>query len=111
MDIPSSVKSKIIFVAKYIGTTTNNWLVIKRHLINAFNSNDRNLFSARHPCTKKQVVNEFDKMVMEFWKETTGVEVYLDPDKIHDPNWIHKPRGWRLRQINDERRNKRKQSS
>jgi len=106
MEVSNSIKTKIAFVAKYIGTATNDWLVIKRHLINAFNSDDRNLFSCRHPCTKKQIINDFDQWVMNYWKETTGVEVFLDPHKIHDPNWIHKPKGWKLRQINNERKNK-----
>ncbi len=106
MEIELSIKTKINFVAKYIGTKTNDWLIIKRHLINSFNSNDRNLFSCRHPCTKKQIINSFDLSVMDYWKEVTGVEVFLNPEKIHDPNWIHRPKGWKLRQINNERKNK-----
>jgi hypothetical protein len=104
MELLEKHKVKIKYVASYIGNSTSEWLVIKRHLINAFDSKDRNLFSARHPRTKKQIVNDFDKLVMEYWYLLTGVKVILDPSKIHDPNWIYKPKGWRLREINHERK-------
>ena len=108
MEIDESIKLRIVYVASYIGTSTSNWLIIKRHLINAFSSKDRKLFSVRHPCTKKQIVNDFDKSVMDFWQGITGIELFIDPEKIHDPNWIHKPKGWKLRQINHERQQSKK---
>jgi hypothetical protein len=106
LELEEKHKAKIRYVASYIGNTTSEWLVIKRHLINAFDSKDRSLFSTRHPKTKKQIVNDFDKLVMEYWYLITGVRVVLDPSKIHDPNWIYKPKGWRLREINNERKEK-----
>ena len=104
MELSVEIKEKIKFVADYIGNSTNDWLTIKKQLINNFAGSQRGLFSKRHPRTKKQIVNDFDRLVMDYWYLLTGVSVILDKNKIHDPDWIYKPKGWRLREINNERK-------
>lgn len=104
MEIPDNVKEKILFVARYVRTVTDDWLRIKREIINALRKEDRGLFSTRHPKTKKQILNEFDISVMKYWKEITGIEVRIDPKKIHDPNYDYRPHGWTIRLINEERK-------
>jgi hypothetical protein len=96
MSIPDKLKERINDVADYIGQETNDWLLIKRHLIISFPNEGRRLFSVRHPCTKKQILNAFDKLVMAYWKELTGIEPIIDPSKIHPDNWTHKKKGWAL---------------
>ncbi len=96
MGIPDKLKQRIEYVADYIGTETNDWLLIKPHLIRAFSSDTRKLFSLRHPCTKKQIPNNFDRMVMEFWKELTGIEPIIKEINLHPENWVHKKKGWAL---------------
>lgn len=97
MELPLIVKDRVEFVAKYIGTNTDDWLVVKYHCALNLPKTHRSLFSHRHPTTKKQTPNDFDRAVMNYWKELTGVELKLDPAKIHDPNWIWKPVGWSLK--------------
>lgn len=96
MNIPNHLKERIEDVADYVGQETNDWLLIKRQLIGSFPNEGRRLFSVRHPCTKKQIINEFDKLVMDYWRQLTGVEPVIHPSKLHDENWVHKPKGWAL---------------
>lgn len=104
MEIPVNLKARIDIVISYVGDTTNDWLRVKKELINSFAKEDRKLFSARHPCTKKQTPNAFDESVIAYWKEVTGVELVISPDKLHDAEWVHKKKGWALVAINEERR-------
>lgn len=96
MDLPEIVKERIEFVSKYIGTDTSDWLVVKHHISLSLPKTHRGLFSRRHKTTKKQIVNEFDKLVMNYWKQLTGIDLILEPSKIHDPNWVKKPDCWGL---------------
>jgi hypothetical protein len=105
MELPERIKNRVIFVSEYIGTSTNDWLIIKKRILFSLNKNDRRLFSKRHRYTKKQIINEFDKLVMDFWQSLTNVKLYISPNKIHDTNWKHdKPHGWALRVFNEQRR-------
>jgi hypothetical protein len=105
MDIPDNLKEQIDIVIMYVGDSTNDWLRIKKELINSFPGQDRKLFSRRHPLTKKQTPNAFDESVMLYWKSKTGISPEITKDKLHDPNWIHdKKPGWGLIAINQERK-------
>jgi hypothetical protein len=61
----------ISFVAGYVGGTTD-WIVIKKELLKTLSPEDRRYFSTRDPVTKKQGLNNFEKIVMEKWYQTTG---------------------------------------
>ena len=102
--IPPFLKERINEVIGYIGDTTADYLLIKRQLINNFPTPSRALFSARHPCTKKHTLNDFDRAVMEYWEQETGVKLELDPAKLHDPGWEQKKKGWALVLLNEQRR-------
>lgn len=105
MDIPEDLKDRINFVIDYVSENTNDWLTVKKELINSFPWKERTRFSKRHPSTKKQIPNEFDESVILYWKEKTGIQLEIDPNKLHDPNWIHRKKGWALVAINEERSN------
>ena len=94
--IPDDILQQIRFVASYIEDHTDNWLVIKRELVNSLPWEQRTLFSRRHEQTKKQVVNDFENEVMEFWFQLTGVRPYIPKNKIHDPSVVMKKPGWAL---------------
>ena len=99
-------KERIAFVADYVQDTTQDWLLVKRHLINAFNPPNRIFFSTRHPQTKKHFINEFDEVVINHWQSLTGVKLEIEPEKLHDPCWVYKPKGWALIKRNNEQHNK-----
>jgi hypothetical protein len=104
-DVPEVFINKLVMLTKIIGTDTDQWLVVKRHLINNLPIEYRNLLSLRHPTTLKQQVNDYDRFAIKLWEDLTGVKLILPPEKIHDPNWKPSgPSGWRLKEINDARR-------
>jgi hypothetical protein len=105
MNIPANLKERIDEVIGYVGDSTTDYLAVKRQLINLFPSSFRNLFSVRHPCTKKHILNEFDQAVILYWLSQTGVLLIIDPNKLHDPDWIHKKKGWALSLLNDKQQN------
>lgn len=104
MDIPTTLKERIDEVVEYVGNTTTNYLIVKRQLINNFPSYARNFFSARHPCTKKHQLNEFDLAVIHYWFKQTGLKLEVPVEKLHDPSWKHKKKGWALSLINQSRK-------
>jgi len=109
MTIPAFLLQRIDEVIEYVGNTTSDYLIVKRQLINIFPVPFRSLFSARHPKTKKHILNDFDKAVIAYWEKQTGVRLQMDPSKLHDPEWQHKPKGWSLILVNEERRKRREE--
>ena len=103
MNIPTKLKDRIDEVIGYVADTTDDYLLVKRQLINNFPSSSRSLFSARHPCTKKHELNDFDLAVIEYWLTQTGVQLKIPPEKLHDPTWKHRKKGWALTLLNQER--------
>lgn len=59
-------------VSSYVGET-NNWMIIKKELLKSLSSQDRMYFSTRDPLTKKQSMNNFEKIVAEKWYKKTGI--------------------------------------
>lgn len=104
MDIPDNLKSKIDLVISYVGDFTNDWVRIKKELLNSLPWEERTRFSRRHPFTKKHSLNAFEELVMAYWKERTGVELVIPSEKLHDPNWVRRKRGWALVAINEDRK-------
>ena len=102
--IPISLQQRILYVVSYVGDSTDDWIVVKSEIVRSFPPKERKLFSKRHMTTKKQILNDFDRAVMKYWKEQTGVEPILyDKDK-HPEDWEWKPHGWGLIEINEQRK-------
>jgi hypothetical protein len=57
------LKAHVRYVAAYIGTASDSWPVIKKHIVVSIDGRKRRGlgFSQRHRCTKKLVLNEFGK--------------------------------------------------
>jgi len=58
-------------VAQYAGNVTD-WITIKKELLKTLSPADRRYFSTRDPLTKRHSINEFEKVVMQKWHQTTG---------------------------------------
>jgi len=101
--IPEKMLEIIDYAIGYIGTESLDWFKIKRELVNLTPPRDRSLFSRRHYSTKKHILNLFDKQVINYWEQTLGVKLWIDPDKLHPENWVQKPHGWAIREINEQR--------
>lgn len=64
------------FIASY-AKDVDDWVVIKIQILRSVPSHLRTSFSTRDQKTKKQWLNDFDKLVIEKWKEMTGVELKI----------------------------------
>ena len=82
MELNSRIKESLNIIAEYASEQTD-WLIIKRLLINSIPVELRATLSKRHPKTKKHTLNAVDENIIKYWKEITGVELILDPEKIH----------------------------
>lgn len=107
MDIQDKELSLVIkyidYLFDYIGDETD-WLKIKIELVNLCPPKVKKLFSRRHYSTKKHIINDFDRKVIEYIQTTTGRVLFIDQTRMHDPNWIHKPKGWALQELNSKRK-------
>lgn len=102
--LTEDMKHRIDSVIEYIGTSTDNWLTVKYKLIRAFSYHQNGLFSCVNVHTRKQELNDFDKEVIEYWREKTGISLGLRPDQIHDPNYVYVPRVFAFAAHNERRR-------
>jgi hypothetical protein len=102
-DIPDKIWEAINYVMQY-ANQTENWLAVKKEILWLLTNEYRNYFSRRHYVTKKHILNDFEKLVIEYWKQETGKELKIPDNQIHNSDWIQKGRGWALIKINEERR-------
>ena len=76
MIIPDRIVEQLEFVASY-ADDCDDWVTVKKEVMRGIPSPLRKNFSTRDPKTKEQQLNEFEKHVIEFWKEKTGTELKL----------------------------------
>jgi len=72
----SRIEEAIHYVMTY-APDISEWKVLKKELLKALPIDKRKLFSTRDPVTKKQNFNDFERNVVEYWKNITGAELYL----------------------------------
>lgn len=97
------IKEKIDLISKYIGTSTNEWVRVKVELVNLLPVKHRKLFSRRHKTSKKLFINPLEQEIIEYWKTITGVDLYIDPERLHKPEDERPLRGWAIFKRNEER--------
>ena len=102
--LPQTLQERIRYVAAYVADSTDDWLRVKVEIMKAFPPKERKHFSKRHYSTKKHTLNDFDLLVMRFWKREVGVELVLNEDDKHPEDWEPKPVGWGLIEINESRK-------
>lgn len=102
-DIPDKIWEAINYVMQY-ANNSENWLAVKKEILWLMPNKYRHYFSRRHSVTRKHSLNDFEKLVIEYWKSETGIELKIPDNQIHDSKWIHRPRGWALYLINEERK-------
>jgi hypothetical protein len=109
--IPKSLISRIDYVIAYVDGASDDWFRIKMEIINRFPSKDRSRFSRRHESSRKHILNSFDRAVIKYWELKTSRTLWINPDKLHPANWTYRPHGWKLSEINEERRKQREKSA
>jgi hypothetical protein len=98
MPLSDILKEKIEYVASYVQRSTSNWCLIKKEIMSQMPGHLRPYvgFSKRHRHTKKMILNDIDKEAMNLWELLTGIKPIIDSAKLHDLNWVHRPKGWAL---------------
>lgn len=101
--LSKQLKEKIEWTILYVGNECDDWLRIKMEIINNTTNDERVKFSRRHQNSWKQIVNDFDKEVMDYWYKRTGVKLVIPKEKLHDESIIYQPKNWGLMLFNQRR--------
>jgi hypothetical protein len=97
------LREKIEWTILYVGNECDDWVRIKTEILNNLVNEERKKFSRRHQNSWKQIVNDFDREVMDYWYKRTGVRLVIPKEKLHDESIIYKPRNWGLMLFNQRR--------
>ncbi len=73
-NIPERISEQIDFVASYAGDC-DDWVTIKKQVMLGIPSKLRKLFSTRDRKTKEQSLNDFEKNIINYYKNITGVDL------------------------------------
>ena len=104
--LPTEITDHIKEAVEIIGCSTVNYLKVKRFVLNRLNPKFRKLFSTRHHSTKKHTLNDADLELIELWMLETGIKLEIEQEKLHNPEWFPKKRGWGLVLFNKQRKQK-----
>ena len=74
--IPARVINELGLIAKFAGAE-DNWMVVKKLLLRSLPPVLRKNFSTRHPKTKLQSLNEFERNLIDIYKGHTGIELRI----------------------------------
>lgn len=98
MPLPDYIKERVEYVASYVQGNVTDWFLLKRIILQAIPGQHRKSIglSKRHRSTKKMILNDMDREVIAYWELITGVKLWIDPTRLHDPSWISRPKGWAL---------------
>ena len=98
MPLPDYIKERVEYVASYVQGNVTDWFLLKRIILQAIPGQHRKSIglSKRHRSTKKMIVNDMDREVIAYWELITGVTLWIDPSRLHDPTWVSRPKGWAL---------------
>lgn len=63
-------------VQSYAADVTD-WIVVKKEILRVLPVEERQHFSTRDPKTKKHTLNDFERLIIDYWKQTTGQSLVL----------------------------------
>ena len=64
------------FVSSFAGDC-DDWVTIKKEIMKNISPKLRKNFSTRDPKTKNQHLNDFEKELINYYKELTGIDLVL----------------------------------
>ena len=71
-EIPQKIVDQLKEISRYAGDC-DDWMTIKKEVMKSIPSSLRSLFSRRDPITKEQIPNSFDKNIIEYYYNLTGI--------------------------------------
>lgn len=95
--IPNKIWDAINYVMQY-ASTSEDWLVVKKEILWLLPNNYRKYFGRRHQITRKNTLNDFDKLVIDYWHSETGKTLRITDNQRHDPEWVSWGRGHATRE-------------
>lgn len=98
-----AIEKYLNYLFEFIGDETD-WFKIKVQLVNLCPPKVKKLFSRRHYSTKKHTINDFERKVIDYIQTRSDRTLFIDDTKLHDPNWVSRPRGWALCELNRSRK-------
>ena len=75
-NIPVQIADQVKFVASYVGDC-DDWVTIKKQIMLGISSPMRKNFSTRDSRTKEQSLNDFERELINYYKEITGTTLVL----------------------------------
>jgi len=70
------ILEQLHFVASYVGDC-DDWVTVKKEILRGIPSPLRKRFSRRDSRTKEQWLNDFEKELINYYREQTGVDLKL----------------------------------
>lgn len=92
----NKIKRAMRIVFNALGGKINEWIVIKKEILKLLPPNLRACFGKRHPITKKQLLNETDLIVIDYWEQQTNKKLKLN---LHiEETYTYRGRGFGLKE-------------
>jgi hypothetical protein len=70
------ILDKLSFVSEYVGSC-DDWVTVKKQTMLNLPPRLRKNFSTRDPKTKEQWLNDFEKELIIYYRDLTGIELLL----------------------------------
>lgn len=74
--IPDRIREQVEFVSSYMDTM-DDWVSVKKQIMFGIPSELRRNFSTRDPKTKEQWLNNFERELINYYHDLTGVKLVL----------------------------------
>jgi len=74
MNSPQKINQLLAEAIDYVfsyASHVDEWIIIKKELLRALPVEERTIFSVRDPITKKQRVNQFERLLASWWSSKT----------------------------------------
>lgn len=97
--IPDKIWDAINYVMQY-ASKSEDWLAVKKEILWMLPNKYRKYFGRRHQITRKNTLNDFDQLVIDYWHSETGKTLRIADNQRHDPEWVSVGRGHATREAN-----------
>ena len=80
MSIPDEIIEALNEIHQY-ASQVDEWIVLKRILLNSLPAPTRTLFSTRHPISKRTWTNDLEIELANMWSKLTGRPIIFKDDE------------------------------
>lgn len=109
--MPSKIKETVDYVLDYTLEHSTDYLRIRKEIIYILPPKERSAFTRRHKSTRKVVLNDLDKEIMDYTEQTRNVRLFIDESKVHPSDWVYSPYGTNIKKYYEQKRKQKEQES